>query len=142
MIFIDIPTYCVQHKFLIHFICITVVKPPEFLILFDIPEMSLSLYGTGLPFYDPFFTLDICMGFFFQLFPLFVDLHHLIFLSISFFFIFIQAFGLMLAAAAVRTSIHFKSLGKSRWLALGKSSARAVTTLATALAIIQGIPDR
>ena len=47
MIFIDIPPNCIQHKFFIHFICLSVVKPSEFLILFDIPEMPLCLYGTG-----------------------------------------------------------------------------------------------
>lgn len=78
MIFIDIPSNCIQQKFFIRFICLSVVKPSEFLTLFDIPEMSLGLYGTGLPFYDPFITLDICIGFFFQLFPLFVGKQEII----------------------------------------------------------------
>ena len=51
------------------------------------------------------------MGFFTQFFPLFIDLHYLIFLNILFGIIFIQTAGFMFASAAVGAAVNLKGLG-------------------------------
>ena len=51
------------------------------------------------------------MGFFTQFFPLLIDLHYLVFLSILFGIIFIQTVGFMFASTAVGAAVYLKGLG-------------------------------
>ena len=67
----------------------SVIEPPEVVVFFDISKMSLCLNGTDLTVSDSFLTLDVCMGSFFQCFPLLIDLHDFIFPGIFFSMIFI-----------------------------------------------------
>ena len=84
VVFIYISSNRIQHKFFIYFFCCPVIETAKTIIFFDIPKMSFCLNGTDLPVQNSFLTLDVCMGFFFQSFPLFVDLHDFIFLCIFF----------------------------------------------------------
>ena len=43
VVFIDIPTDCVQHKLLIYFFCGTIVKTSEFFVFLDIPKVPFRL---------------------------------------------------------------------------------------------------
>ena len=82
MIFIDIPADRIKHEFFIYLFRRAVIKPPEIFIFLDVPEMALGLDGTDLAVQDPFFTLDIRMGFFPEFLPLLIDLHGFIFIGI------------------------------------------------------------
>ena len=72
--------------------------------------MSFCLNGTDLPVQNPLLTLDVCMGFFFQSFPLSVNFHDLIFLCIFLSIIFIETFCFMFTATTICASIHLKCL--------------------------------
>ena len=102
---------CIQHEFFVHFICRTVIKTPKVFVFFDITEMSFCLDRTCLPFQDSTLTLDVCMGFFTQFFPLLIDLHYLVSFSIFFGIIFIQTACFMFASTAIGAAVYFKGLG-------------------------------
>lgn len=110
VVFIDVPANCVQHKFLVHLLCKTVIEPAEFFVILYVPKVPFCLYGTDLAVQDSFFTLNICMGFFLQPFLAFVDFHDLVFICIFSRMILVQAFCLVRASAAVCTPVHFKCL--------------------------------
>ena len=79
-------------------------------LLLDVPEMPFCLDGMCLAFQNTFLTLDICVGFFPQLFPPFVALHHFIPVRILCGVVFIKTFGFMPTAAAVCAAIYFYRL--------------------------------
>ena len=54
------------------------MESPEVLILFDVTKVAFRLDRPCLTLQDPFFTLDVFIGFLFQLFPPFIDLHDLV----------------------------------------------------------------
>lgn len=83
VVFIDVPANCVQHKFLVHLLCRTVIEPAEFFVFLYVPKV-------------PFLA--------------FVDFHDLVFICIFSRMIFVQAFCLVRASAAVCTPVHFKCL--------------------------------
>ena len=45
------------------------MESPEVLILFDVTKVAFRLDRPCLTLQDPFFTLDVFIGFLFQLFP-------------------------------------------------------------------------
>ena len=65
MIFVDIPTDRIQHKFFVYFIGRAVIESSEIIIFLDISKMSFRLNGTDLAVQDTFFALNICVGSFF-----------------------------------------------------------------------------
>lgn len=113
VVFLDVTPYGIDHEFFIYLFPRTVGEAAEILIFFDIPKMAFCLDGTRLPLYDPFFTLDIGIDFFFQRFPLLIDLHGLVFPSVPFLLVLIQAFVFMGTSAAVGASVHLKGLAIS-----------------------------
>ena len=110
MIFVYISSNRIQHEFFIYFFDYSVMKPSKTIVFFDIPKMSFCLNKMNLSVQNPLFTLYVCMGFFFQSFPLFIDLHDFIFLDIFFNIIFIETFCFMFTTATFGTSIHLKRL--------------------------------
>ena len=86
------------------------MKPAEVFVFFDMSKMSLCLDGTNLPIQNTFFTFYICMGCCCQFFPLFINLHDFILVSIFFRIIFIKTFRFVFTATTVCAAIHFKSL--------------------------------
>lgn len=89
MIFIDIPADRIKHEFFIYLFRRAVIETPEIIVFLDIAKMSFCLDGTDLAVQDPFFTLDIGMGFFPEFLPTLVDLHDFIFIGIFFCIVFI-----------------------------------------------------
>ena len=64
VVFIYVPSHCIQYELFIYFFSGTVIKTLEIFIFLDITKMPFCLDGAGLAFQDPFITLDIRMGFF------------------------------------------------------------------------------
>lgn len=89
VVFIDIPPDCIQHKFLVYLFCRTVMKPAKFIVFFYVPKVAFCLYRADLAVQDPFFALNVGMGFFLQFLPALIDFHDLIFPCIFFGIIFI-----------------------------------------------------
>src|SRR5699024_10115351 len=87
------------------------MKTAEVFVLFDISKVSFCLDRSCLAFQDPFFTLDIRIGFLPQCFPPFIDLHYFIAVWILPSIVSIKTSGFILTAAAVCTSVYFHRLG-------------------------------
>ena len=85
MIFIYVPSDCIQHEFLIHFFFFFFAETTEVFIFLDISEMPFCLDGTDLTVSDSLFTLDIRMALLLQFLPVFVDLHDLVLIPVTFF---------------------------------------------------------
>ena len=62
VVFIDVPSDCVQHKLLIYFFRRTIVEPAEVFVLLDISKVAFGLNESDLSVQDSFFTLDIPIG--------------------------------------------------------------------------------
>ena len=65
--------------------CGTMAETTEVFIFLDISEMPFCLDGTNLTVSDPLFTLDICMALLLQFLPVFVNLHDLVLIPVTFF---------------------------------------------------------
>lgn len=89
------------------------MEHPEALVFFYVPKVSFRLGRVGLAFQNTRLTLNVPIGFFFQFFPLFIDLHHLIAVRFLFGIVLIKAPGLVLATAAIRASIYLYCPGIS-----------------------------
>ena len=99
--------------------------------------MSFCLNGTDLSVQNPFLTLDVCMGFFFQRFPLFIDLHDFIFLYIFFSIIFIETFCFMFTTTTIGTSIHLKRLSvTSLFFCFGSDMMKFYSVMADIIKLI------
>ena len=75
MVFIQIPAYDKQQKFLIRLLSGAVMKSSEFLVFLDISKVSLRLDGTDLTVKNTLLALYVCITFFFKFFPALINLH-------------------------------------------------------------------
>lgn len=111
VVFVYIPDDCIQQEFLIYFNCRMVGKSAGVFISFNVSKVTFCLDGTALAVQDSLFTFDIRMGCGFQIFPLFIGLHDLIFISIFLRIIFIKTICFVFTSAAVCTDVYFIRLG-------------------------------